>query len=90
MPEYAFLVMSSEFVESYGARDFSFAERQRFRRALQLLDENEQHPSLRVHRLQGKDAGVWSLSASDELRITFKRLPDGKKLILRCSRHYHA
>jgi len=38
--------------------------------------------------LQGKDAGVWSLSASDALRITFKRLPDGKKLILHWSRHY--
>ncbi len=88
MPEYTSLIISREFVESYGAREFSFAERQHFRRALLLLDENEQHPSLRVHQLQGKQAGIWSASASDELRITFERRADGVKVILRSSRHY--
>jgi mRNA-degrading endonuclease YafQ of YafQ-DinJ toxin-antitoxin module len=88
MPEYAHLVVSSEFIESFGAKGFSYAERQRFIRALRMLDTNEQHPSLRIHSLQGKEAGTWSASASDELRITFKRLPDGGKLLLACSRHY--
>ncbi len=88
MAEYATLVITSEFIESYGAREFSYAERQRFRRALQMLDTNERHPSLRVHQLQGDQAGIWSVSASDELRITFERLPEGKKRLLICSRHY--
>ncbi len=88
MPEYANLILTSDFVESYGGREFSTAERQRFARALRLLDSNEQHPSLRVHQLSGKEHGTWSVSASDELRITFERRADGVKVILRCSRHY--
>ncbi len=88
MADYATLIITSEFIESYGAREFSYAERQRFRRALQMLDSNERHPSLRIHQLQGDQAGVWSASASDELRVTFERLPDGKKRLLICSRHY--
>jgi hypothetical protein len=88
MPEYATIILTTDFVDSYGGQEFSAAERQRFARALRLLDSNEQHPSLRVHQLKGKQSGVWSAAASDELRITFERRPDGKKIILRCSRHY--
>lgn len=88
MPEYMTIVLTSDFVESYGGREFSTAERARFARALRLLDTNEQHPSLRVHQLTGKERGTWSASASDELRITFERREDGTKAILRCSRHY--
>ena len=67
---------------------FSRADRRRFLRALRLLDSNEQHPSLRVHELQGPLAGIWSASASDALRVTFERIPGGRKLLLTCSRHY--
>ncbi len=88
MPEYATVSLTSEFVESLVGRDFSHNERQRFARALRLLDINERHPSLRVHLLRGDQAGIWSASASDELRMTFERLPDGRKLMLLCSRHY--
>ncbi len=88
MPEYTGLVLTSDFVESYGAREFSAAERKHFARALRLLDTDEQHPSLRVHQLVGKERGIWSASAADELRITFERRADGTKVILRCSRHY--
>lgn len=88
MAEYATLIITSEFIESYGAREFSYADRQRFRRALSLLDSDERHPSLRVHQLRGDQAGKWSASASDALRITFERLPDGRKRLLICSRHY--
>ncbi len=88
MPDYTSLTVPSEFIESFGAREFSYAERQRFVRALRLLDTNEKHPSLRVHQLRGDQAGIWSASASDELRLTFERLPEGKKRMLACSRHY--
>jgi len=83
VPEYATIILTTDFVDSYGGREFSAAERQRFARAIRLLDSNEQHPSLRVHQLVGKERGIWSASASDELRITFERRADGKKVILR-------
>jgi mRNA-degrading endonuclease YafQ of YafQ-DinJ toxin-antitoxin module len=88
MPDYTSLILPCEFIESFGARQFSYVERQRFVRALRLLDTNEQHSSLRVHQLRGDQAGIWSASASDELRLTFERLPAGKKRMLGCSRHY--
>lgn len=55
---------------------------------MRFLDENEQHPSLRVHELSGDLSGMWSASASDELRIVFVREAEGHKLLIRCSRHY--
>ena len=75
-------------MESLIGRDFSYAERRRFVRALRLLDDDERHPSLRVHQLSGDLAGKWSASASDVLRMTFERLPNGRKRMLNCSRHY--
>jgi mRNA-degrading endonuclease YafQ of YafQ-DinJ toxin-antitoxin module len=40
------------------------------------------------HELRGDLAGVWSASASKELRITFERIPGGRKRLLTCSHHY--
>jgi len=88
MAEYATLDLSADFLESLVTQGFSPNEQKRFVRALRLLDTSEQHPSLRVHQLQGKETGTWSASASDELRITFKRLADGRKMLLKASRHY--
>jgi mRNA-degrading endonuclease YafQ of YafQ-DinJ toxin-antitoxin module len=85
---YATLVFTDRLFTTLMSNDFSAAERRRFIRALQLLDTDERHPSLRVHQLRGDQAGIWSASASDELRITFERLPDGKKRMLLCSWHY--
>lgn len=85
---YRALIFTETFLESYASPDFSRAERARFRKALRLLDEDERHPSLRVHELRGDLQGVWSASVSDVLRMTFLRLADGRKLMLTCSRHY--
>lgn len=68
--------------------EFRTADQKRFAKALRLLDVDERHPSLRVHELRGDLNGVWSASASDELRIEFLRHGAGKKILLRCSRHY--
>ena len=68
--------------------DFRLADQKRFASALRLLDVDERHPSLRVHELQGDLAGVWSASATDDLRIELLRDGEGKKILLRCSRHY--
>jgi mRNA-degrading endonuclease YafQ of YafQ-DinJ toxin-antitoxin module len=85
---YENLDFTRDFLEDLISRQFSQRDRDRIVRALRLLDENERHPSLRVHQLSGDQAGVWSASASDELRITFERLPGGRKRLLNCSHHY--
>ncbi len=85
---YRSLEFTEEFLDSYASRDFNAADRKLFKKALRLLDENEQHPSLRVHALQSRLAGVWSASASESLRLTFARLEGGRKRLLTCSRHY--
>ena len=84
---YRSLDFTEEFLASYGSRDFSDADKRQFRKGLRLLDENEKHPSLRVHELKGDLAGIWSASASDILRMTFVRRGD-RKIMLTCSRHY--
>jgi mRNA-degrading endonuclease YafQ of YafQ-DinJ toxin-antitoxin module len=85
---YRTLEFTDTFLDSYAGRDFSTADRARFKRALRLLDEDEHHPSLRVHALRGELQGLWSASASDVLRMTFQRLEGGRKRMLTCSRHY--
>jgi hypothetical protein len=85
---YRTLAFTRRCLETFASRDFSASERARFLRALGLLDTNERPPSLRVHELRGPLAGVGSASASDVLRMTFERLPDGTKAMLTCSRHY--
>ena len=88
MPEYQTLVFTDEFLDSLLGGSFSRADVRRFIRALRLLDTNERHPSLRVHALKGDLVGLWSASASDELRVTFRRLSNGRKALIECSRHY--
>ncbi|MGH3932156.1 MAG: hypothetical protein ACRDTF_19515 [Pseudonocardiaceae bacterium] len=85
---YRTLDFTETFLLTFTSKDFSPAERRMFIKALRLLDDNEQHRSLRVHQLRGDRAGSWSASASSSLRMTFERLPDGHQRMLTCSRHY--
>ena len=85
---YRSLEFTETFLDSYASRDFSPADRSVIKKALRLLDENERHPSLRVHELRGQLAGIWSASASEVLRLTFERVPGGRKRLLTCSRHH--
>ena len=85
---YATFDFAETFLATFSSRDFSPAERRLFLKALRLLDQDERHPSLRVHQLHGDREGSWSVSASRELRMTFERLPDGRHRMLTCSRHY--
>jgi mRNA-degrading endonuclease YafQ of YafQ-DinJ toxin-antitoxin module len=75
-------------METFAGKDFTRSERKQLLKALRLLDHDERHPSLRVHELRGDLAGVWSASASKELRITFERISEGRKRLLTCSHHY--
>lgn len=86
--KYQQLDFTEVFLASLTAKDFSSADRRAFLKALRLLDQDERHPSLRVHQLRGDREGSWSVSATASLRMTFERLPDGRKRMLTCSGHY--
>lgn len=88
MSRYETLDFTTEFMETFSRKDFGPRERNAILKALELLDANERHPSLRVHGLDGELANQLSFPASDSLRITFERLAGGRKLLLKCSRHY--
>jgi mRNA-degrading endonuclease YafQ of YafQ-DinJ toxin-antitoxin module len=83
------LDFTDTFLETFGSKNFTAAERKAIRKALRLLDTDERHPSLRVHQLQGDLTGLWSASASDVLRLTFVRTAQGRKTMVSCTRHYH-
>lgn len=85
---YTSIDFTETFLVSFTAKDFSPADRRAFLKALRLLDANERHPSLRVHALKGDREGSWSVSASGSLRMTFERLPNDRKRMLTCSKHY--
>ena len=85
--QFRHLDFTDTFLETFGSKDFTAAERKAIRKALRLLDTDERHPSLRVHQLQGDLSGLWSASASDVLRLTFLRTTQGRKTLLSCSRH---
>lgn len=85
---YARLEFSERFFHNFASRDFTPADRSAILKALQLLDEDDRHPSLRVHPLRGDREGSWSASAGRSLRLTFIPLDDGRKRMLTCSKYY--
>jgi mRNA-degrading endonuclease YafQ of YafQ-DinJ toxin-antitoxin module len=85
---YTSLDFTETFLRDLSATGFGASEKAALLQALRLLDENERHPSLRVHQLHGDRDGSWSVSASSSLRMTFERRPGGRKRMLTCSRHY--
>jgi mRNA-degrading endonuclease YafQ of YafQ-DinJ toxin-antitoxin module len=85
---YRSLDFTETFLETFGSKNFTAADRKAIRKALGLLDTDEKHPSLRIHQLQGDLSGLWSASASDVLRLTFVRTGQGRKTLVSCSRHY--
>lgn len=82
------LQFTPEFMQLLISKDCTENDRRHILRALDLLDANERHPSLRVHRRHGDMEGLWWASASDELRISFTRLGGGRKRLVACTRHY--
>jgi hypothetical protein len=82
------LVFTVAFLEELSGSSFNKAERKKFWKALDLLDENERHPSLEVHQLAGNRSGEWAAKADQALRLTFERLPGGRKLLVGCTHHY--
>ncbi len=56
-------------------------------KAEKLFRDNPLHPSLRLHKLKGKMAGLWSISLDRSYRIIFEPLEDGNILFISIGRH---
>jgi len=67
------------FTEQYEKRAAKFLKRHSelsamYLKALQLLEANPQHPSLRLHALSGRLSGLHSVSINLSYRITLEML----------------
>jgi mRNA-degrading endonuclease YafQ of YafQ-DinJ toxin-antitoxin module len=73
--------------ESYIRRTRKFLSRHpdltlQYKRTLELLEINPFHPSLRLHPLKGKLAGLHSVSIDISCRITLELIIREKEIIL--------
>jgi toxin HigB-1 len=74
------------FTEQYSKKAARFIKRhpelrQTYLKTLQLLEANPLHPSLRLHPLQGKLAGLHSVSINLSYRITLELLIEDGRII---------
>jgi mRNA-degrading endonuclease YafQ of YafQ-DinJ toxin-antitoxin module len=74
------------FTDRYNRRASRFLRRHpelrgTYRKTLQLLEVNPQHPSLRLHALKGRLSGLHSVSINLSYRITLEILIEGQRLI---------
>jgi mRNA-degrading endonuclease YafQ of YafQ-DinJ toxin-antitoxin module len=74
------------FTDQYERRAIRFLKRhpelrQQYLKTLQLLEANPFHPSLRLHVLQGKLAGLHSVSINLSFRITLELLIREQEII---------
>ena len=75
------------YTKSYLRRATKFAKRHpdllaQYEKALQLLELNPFHPSLRLHRLSGSLSDLHSISINISYRITLEFLIEDGKIIL--------
>ena len=75
------------FTESYNRRAAKWLRkhpdlRGMYLKTLQLLELNPFHPSLRLHALQGRLAGIYSISINLSYRITIDLLISEREIIL--------
>ena len=52
-----------------------------------IFKNNPLHPSLRLHALQGKLIGLWSISITGSYRIIFERQKNGAILFVSTGKH---
>lgn len=74
------------FTEQYTRRAARFLKRhpdlaRQYEKTLQLLEANPHHPSLRLHALGGRLAGLHSVSVSLSYRITIELLIDEAEIV---------
>lgn len=53
----------------------------------EILKTNPLHPSLRIHKLEGKLKGLWSIAINLSVRIIFKPQDNGDFLFLSIGTH---
>ena len=75
------------FTNQYTRRAARFLKRQPemvgvYSKALHLLEANPHHPSLRLHALRGKLAGLHSVSITMSFRISLELIVTDKDIIL--------
>ena len=75
------------FPESYIRRTRKFLKKHpeihgQYRKALELLELNPYHPSLRLHSLQGNLSGLSSVSINISYRIVLELIIDGNEILL--------
>ena len=74
------------FTEQYTKRAARFLKRHpelrgQYLKTLQLLEANPHHPSLRLHALSGKLAGLHSISINISYRITLELVIQNNEII---------
>ena len=74
------------FTEQYTKRAARFLKRHpelrtQYLKTLQLLEANPHHPSLRLHALSGKLAGLHSVSINISYRITLELIIQNEEII---------
>ena len=75
------------FTESYVKRAKKFAMKHpelltQYKKTLQLLEINPMHPSLRLHKLEGKLSEYFSISINMTYRITIDFIIRDKEIVL--------
>jgi len=74
------------FTESYTRRAVNFLKkhpelRNQYKKTLELLELNPQHPSLRLHKLSGALSDLHSVSINVSYRITLEFLVEGNNIL---------
>jgi len=74
------------FTDQYNRRAARFLRRhphvrEQYRKTLQLLQSNPQHPSLRLHALAGKLSGLHSVSINLSHRITLELVIRDRQIV---------
>lgn len=85
---YRSLDFTDTFLQTFASKHLTAADRSAVLKSLRLLDDDERHPSVRVHKLEGDREGSWTASANKVLRVTFERAGGGRKRLLTCSKRY--
>lgn len=75
------------YTDSYNKRASKFIKRhpdllQQYKKTLTLLEENPYHPSLRLHKLEGRLAELYSVSINTIYRITLEFIIEKDNIIL--------
>jgi mRNA-degrading endonuclease YafQ of YafQ-DinJ toxin-antitoxin module len=75
------------YLESYNKKAAKFIKKHKdlktqYEKTLKLLELDPYHPSLRLHKLQGKLEGIFSVSINITYRITIDFIIEDEEIIL--------